>query len=68
MSLKTFHIVFVAFSIFLSVGVGVWGFRQYREFASLQGLILSVLGIVSAVILSFYLRKVFRKYKDVSFF
>ncbi len=67
MSLKTFHIVFIVFSVLLAFGVAVWAFQSY---AGNGNTMMIVAGIASAVIgigLIIYGVKFLKKLKHVSY-
>lgn len=67
MSLKAFHIVFVAMSTLLSIGFGLWAAREYVGGKS-TGLLLAAVGsLVFAVALVGYGVWFLRKLKKVSF-
>ena len=54
LSLKAFHIFFIAVSILLGMFVGGWGVRQYLLNDQLGSLMLGALFFVSAFILLAY--------------
>jgi len=54
LSLKGFHIFFIAVSILLGMFVGGWGVRQYLLNDQLGSLVLGALFFVSAFILLAY--------------
>ena len=58
MSLRIFHIVFVAACVLLCLFVGLWGVRQ-------ANLILSLIFFPSAIALAVYGRRVFVKLKGI---
>jgi hypothetical protein len=58
MSLKVFHIIFVAASVVLSLFVALWGVRQ-------ANLMLALVFFPSALVLAVYGRKVFTKLRDL---
>jgi hypothetical protein len=61
LSLRSFHVVFILFSILLSVGVGAWGAQQYLLQSSGQGLTMAVIFFLSGVLLSVYAVRYFGK-------
>lgn len=67
MSLKAFHVVFVAVVLILSLGVGVWGVRL-QEFEG-QGwpLILGVAALGLAFLTAIYGVWFLKKLKNVSY-
>jgi hypothetical protein len=67
MSLKAFHVVFVASSIVLMAFLSAWSFQNFRESgnsADLTGSIGAGLGIV---VLTVYGRYFLRKLKNISY-
>lgn len=67
MSLKAFHICFVISSIILSFLFTGWCARQYALAGGWENLILGIVGLLSAVGLIFYLKRVLRKLKNISY-
>ena len=67
MSLKAFHVVFIAASILLAIGTAVWGFVAYAEERRWMDLILGCGSIVAGVALLIYGRYVLRKLKHISY-
>jgi hypothetical protein len=65
LSLKGFHIVFMAVSILLGMFVGGWGVRQYLLNDQLGSLMLGALFFVSAFILLAYGLKFIRKVDEL---
>ena len=65
MSLKAFHIIFVAVSVALCVFVALWGVRQYTDTGRMSSLMLAVVFFPSAAILVVYGKKVFQKLRDL---
>ena len=67
MSLKSFHIIFVALAAVLSVWFGLWALRQHADAPS-AGLLAAVVGSMGfAVFLVVYGVWFLRKLKNVSF-
>ena len=60
MSLKAFHVVFVAASILLGVGVGGWGIHQYSTKGNVG---LLVMGIVLII----YGKRMLKKTKNIGY-
>jgi hypothetical protein len=54
MSLKAFHLFFIAASILLGMFVGGWGVRQYLMHDNIGSLALGVLFFVTAFVLLAY--------------
>ncbi|HVS30286.1 MAG TPA: hypothetical protein VMS98_02425 [Thermoanaerobaculia bacterium] len=65
MSLKAFHIIFVAACVALSLFVALWGVRQYSGTGSTTALILALVFFPTAGVLVVYGKKVFRKLKEL---
>ncbi len=66
MSLKVFHIVFVAMSTMLAVGFGVWAIRNYQSRGETGSLVVGVASLVGALLLLVYGRWFWKKLKGVS--
>ncbi len=67
MSLKFFHVLFVALALLGSVGFAVWSFRQAAAGAGALYVALGVLAVVVAIALAVYGRWFLKKMKDVSY-
>ena len=65
MSLKVFHMVFIAASIVLSIGVGVWELRLYGVTRSTSELSLSAFFFVMGAALVAYGFRTFQKLKEL---
>ena len=65
MSLKAFHIFFIAVSMLLGMFVGGWGVRQYMINDSVGSLALGVLFFASAFVLLAYGLKFIRMVEDL---
>ena len=65
LSLKAFHIFFIAVSILLGMFVGGWGVRQYLINDSLGSLALGVFFFASAFVLLVYGLKFIRKIEEL---
>jgi hypothetical protein len=65
MSLKIFHIVFIALSVALSAGLGAWGIQTYLVEGSTQGLALGVLFFVTGAVLLVYGVYFWKKMKEM---
>jgi hypothetical protein len=65
LSLKAFHIFFIAVSILLGMFVGGWGVRQYLINNSVGSLALGVLFFASAFVLLAYGLKFIRMVEDL---
>ena len=67
MSLKAFHIVFVAVSTLLCIGFGVWAIVEYRSQGGLGTLVAGVGSLAASLGLVGYGRWFLRKLKGVSY-
>ncbi len=67
MSLKAFHIVFVAASTLLAFGVGGWELKAYFDTEEKQALILGIGSLVAGVALIWYGKVVLKKLKHISY-
>ncbi len=65
LSLRSFHIFFIAVSILLSVWVGVWGIDRYRSAGDASGLAFAALFLLVGIVLVVYGFKVRRKLRDL---
>lgn len=64
MSLKAFHIVFVAVSMLFTVFFAVWAFQQYAQSKTSSDLGMGIGAIVGGVVLLVYGVWFLRKIKD----
>ena len=67
MSLKAFHVFFVAVSVLLAAGFGWWALNEYRNEGSVANLIMGVASLVGGIGLIAYGRWFLRKLKGVSY-
>ncbi len=67
MSLKAFHLVFVAASILLGLGVGGWGVLEYRSTGELGALILGGIFLTMGLGLLVYGKRMLKKTKDIGY-
>ena len=65
MSLRAFHLVFIAVSVALSAFVAAWGLREWRASHSGVALTLAVVFFVSGVALVGYGVHAARKYREL---
>ncbi|MEZ5333520.1 MAG: hypothetical protein R2991_16145 [Thermoanaerobaculia bacterium] len=65
MSLKIFHLVFIALSILMSLYVGAWGLSRYSSGAGGGTLALGIGCFVLGAALAVYFVKVYRKFKEM---
>jgi len=66
MSLKTFHLVFVTLSTLLTLGFGVWAFRDYTRSGEVGSAAVAVVSWAFGAVLPLYGRWVMQKLKGVS--
>ncbi len=66
MSLKAFHIVFIAASIGLAFGFGVWSLKTYASEGGQGSLIMSIASFVAGLALIVYGWIVLKKLKKIS--
>jgi len=67
MSLKAFHLVFVAAAILLGLGVGGWGLHQYRTEGDVSLLILGLVFLAMGIVLIIYGKRMLKKTKDIGY-
>jgi hypothetical protein len=67
MSLKAFHVVFIAASILLAFGFAAWGFLQYADTRRTTELIYGIGSTVIGVVLIWYGKYVLRKLRHISY-
>jgi hypothetical protein len=67
MSLKAFHIVFIALSILLTLFCGVWLLREYASSRHLSYLVAGILFLLGGGGLICYGKSVLRKLKHISY-
>jgi hypothetical protein len=65
MSLKAFHVLFIAASILLGMFVGGWGVRQYLMHGSVSSLLLGLFFFASAFVLLGYGLKFINKVQEL---
>lgn len=65
MSLKAFHIFFVAVSVLMSLGVGAWGANRYLVTLNSGNLVLAVLCFLLGAGLIIYGFKVYKKLAEL---
>jgi hypothetical protein len=65
MSLKAFHIFFVAVSVLMCLGVGAWGTNHYLKGGNGTGLGLAVMCFVLGAGLIVYGFKVYKKLSEL---
>jgi hypothetical protein len=65
LSLRSFHLFFIAVSILLSVWVGVWGIDRYRSVGDASGLVFALLFLLVGIVLLVYGFKVRKKLRDL---
>ncbi|MCH7812905.1 MAG: hypothetical protein IID40_02675 [Planctomycetes bacterium] len=67
MSLKAFHVFFVALSVLLAAGFGGWALNEYRNEGGVANLILGVTSLLGGIGLIVYGRWFLRKLRGVSY-
>lgn len=67
MSLKAFHIFFIAVSTLVAFGFGVWGVYTFLSEQSAGYLVLGILSLASGIGLVFYAVRFLQKLKDISY-
>ena len=65
LSLRSFHVFFIAVSIVLSLWVGAWGVASYRSGGGAGSLGLAALFLVVGFVLLLYFVRVRKKLKDL---
>ena len=65
LSLRSFHVFFIAVSILLSLWVGVWGIDRYRAAGEASGLAFAALFLVVGIVLLVYWFKVRLKLREL---
>jgi hypothetical protein len=65
LSLRSFHVFFIAVSIGLSLWVGAWGIASYQSGGGAGSLALGVLFLVVGFVLVLYFLSVRKKLKDL---
>jgi len=67
MSLKAFHIVFIAASILLALGFAAWSLSNYFKDRRTLDLVFGLLSLAAGVSLVIYGKYVLRKLKNISY-
>ena len=67
MSLKAFHVFFIALSVLMSFGVAGWNASAYRQNGELAYLVQAIFWAVTGVGLSVYGVMFLRKYKKLRY-
>jgi len=65
MSLRMFHIIFVAVSSLLMIYIGVWAYIMWDYYADSAYLSYLIFSIISLIILVLYGQKFIKKYKNI---
>ncbi|MFL6198374.1 MAG: hypothetical protein ACJ76J_04300 [Thermoanaerobaculia bacterium] len=65
LSLRSFHLFFIAASIVLSAAVGVWGIRSWMDTRATGDLALGAFFFVAGIVLALYGLKVRKKLRDL---
>jgi hypothetical protein len=67
MSLKAFHIVFVAASILLAFFSGGWLMHDYLATRQVAELVAGILSVLAGIVLIGYGKSILRKLKHISY-
>lgn len=67
MSLKAFHVFFVAVAILLALSFGVWGVRDFQANGDRTSLLLGIASFASSLILAIYGHWFLKKLKKFSY-
>jgi hypothetical protein len=67
MSLKAFHIFFIALSVLLTFGFAAWLLQSYATSGDAGTLIAAIASILLGAALTVYARRFLRKLKHVSY-
>ncbi len=67
MSLKAFHIVFVAASILLAFGFGAWSFLNFRDEGRTLDLVFGISSVAAGIGLIIYGKAILRKLRNISY-
>lgn len=67
MSLKAFHIFFIAVSILLAFGFGVWGMYYHLTYGNVWYLVMGIASLLVGVVLILYGINFLRKLKHTSY-
>lgn len=67
MSLKAFHMFFVAISILMCLSLGIWGVRNMAVEPGAHTLVMGVLGFAGALVLGVYGVWAYKKLKRFSY-
>lgn len=67
MSLKAFHIVFIAVSVLFSFGFGVWGVYYHFTVGNVWYLIMGIAGFIIGVVLIIYGINFLHKLKHIGY-
>ncbi len=67
MSLKAFHLVFIIFSLLLSVGLGFWGVRDYMQTQNGTNLLIGIISFAVGAGLVIYAPWFLKKLKAESY-
>jgi hypothetical protein len=65
MSLKAFHLVFIAASLLMSLAVGVWGIERYLSSADASALPVAMACLILGAALALYSTKIRAKFKEL---
>jgi hypothetical protein len=68
MSLATIHLLFIALSTLLAIGLGVWGVRDYVADGRATSLVYGVISLLAVPVLLTYGVRVWRKLRALGAF
>jgi len=66
-SLKAFHVFFIAVCLLLAAGFGAWGIRDYRGTGTVVSLYLGVGSFAACIVLAAYGVWFLRKLRNIRF-
>ena len=67
MSLKAFHVVFIAASIVLALGFAAWSFASYLRYRVTLDLVFGLVSLAAGAALVVYGKFVLKKLKHISY-
>ncbi len=67
MSLKAFHIFFIAVSVLLTFGFGVWGVYYHLTYSNIRYLIMGTASFVIGIVLIIYVINFLHKLNHIGY-
>ena len=67
MSLKAFHIFFVAVSVLTAFGFSVWTFARYSAVGGISNILMAIVSVLVGIVLIVYGIRFLKKLKHVSY-